>query len=371
MIIEMMSGGPPPKETGNAFLTSEELRNGGFQKVEAAHKVIKKVSDSIKNDIFGQDEACDQLALAIVRSRAGFSDPRKPKSIIMFLGPTGVGKTETAKALSKQIYGDSWEERFTRIDCSQLSSPQSITKLSGSDPAYIGYGDQNTFFDSRKLDDGMVIDFDEIEKAHPSVWRWLLPVMDEGQASAITPVENSSLIVPRGELTTLNFRNSWLVFTSNIGAKQMHEAVNGNSVGFAPSGGSSEVEAIGLRELRKQFRGMPEFLDRFRNFVVFKNLDMSSYGKIFDKYLEYINRNSKSGSLDVTVELREHLIKMAVGLGEQGARKIGRVIDSELISKASEVLVSGALNGQGLLIGDIEDGQIIFWTLARATDIPH
>ncbi|MCL4354723.1 AAA family ATPase [Patescibacteria group bacterium] len=357
-------GGPEsrPGKTSVLALTSDEIRNAGFRKVESNERVIEEIASEIKDYIFGQDLACEQLALAIVRAKAGFANPNKPKSTIAFLGPTGVGKTETAKALSKQVYGNDWQSRFLRIDCSQLALPQSITKLSGSDPSYIGYGDKNMLFDAEKLDKGMVIDFDEIEKADPSIWRWLLPVMDEGQATTVLPIKSDNPLLPRGEIGTLNFRNSWLVFTSNVGAKEIYDATNGIPFGFSPENTTQEVTTIGKKELRKKFGSMPEFIDRFGDIVVFNELRMDSYVRIFDKYLEHLNETQKRVILTVTKELREFLIEKAVGSGEQGARKIGRIIDGDLTSRASEIIVSGVLRGNAILVGDIEDGEIIFWT---------
>lgn len=345
-------------------LNSHDVQsNSEFFKIEPDYKAISDISQTLGQDVFGQEKACDQLARAVTRSMAGFSDPRRPEGTFMFLGPTGVGKTEMSKSLSKYLYGDKWEERFLRIDCTQLQESHSVGRLKGAEPSYIGYGDDNILITPDFLKKGGVIVFDEIEKANPAVWKWLLPVMEEGQQKALIPSSGNAKW--SAELETLDFAGTYLVFTANVGAEQLHKARMGDSgIGFRTQTQKPDIEGIGKSELRKAFQGMPEFLGRIDSTVVFNELEREDYQRIFYKFLGEINEDQRYGQnyLAVTSELRNYIIDHAVGKGEYGAREIRHSINQYLLDKASEIKFSGVLREGQPLVGDVEDDKVIFWT---------
>jgi ATP-dependent protease Clp ATPase subunit len=353
-------------------LSSQDIRQQpDFHKVEPDYRTIDEISNSLQGTIFGQEKACNQLARAVTRSMAGFSDPRRPEGTFMFLGPTGVGKTEMGKALAKYLYGDKWEKRFLRVDCTQLQESHSVGRLKGSEPSYVGYGDNNILITPDFLNRGGIVLFDEIEKAHPVIWRWLLPVMEEGQQKALVPKGDGGRY--SSELAELNFANTYLIMTANVGADKLHKAKLGQGLGFHIQNQSADLESIGMTELRKAFEGMPEFLGRLDSTVVFQDLERPQYERIFNKFIDEINADQRGGQnyLAVTHELRDYVLDHAA-TGQYGAREIRHAINQHILDKAAEIKFSGVLKSGQPLIGDWEDSTVIFWTsdLHEATPPP-
>ncbi len=341
-------------------LSHQDIVSSGFHRIEPDYRVIENISSSLQQDVFGQERACDQLARAITRSHSGFSDPRRPEGIFMFLGPTGVGKTEMAKALTRYLYPKDSDKRLLRIDCTQLQESHSVGRLKGSEPSYVGYGDNNILITPEFLQRGGVILLDEVEKADQAIWKWLLPVFEEGQQKALVPKEGE-----RGaELTTLDFSNTYIVLTSNVGAEALHNARLGKTIGFHTNVEKPDMEKIGLAELKKSFAQMPEFLGRLDSTVVFNELQPQDYDRIFMKFMREINEDQRYGQnfLAATSELRAFILGKAVGAGEYGAREIRHAINQWLVDKASEIKFSGVLKDGQVLIGDVEDDNVIFWT---------
>ena len=351
-------------------LTSKDVQNTvGFKKVEADSHAIEGLQMDLEQTVYGQSEAMNQLARAVTRSFAGYSDPNRPEGVFMFLGPTGTGKTEAGKALARTLYGNKWENKFLRIDCTQLQEPHSVGRLKGSEPSYVGYGDNNILITPEFLHKGGVIVFDEVEKAHPTIWRWLLPVMEEGQQKALVPTGGAG----RGyssELATLNFADTYLIFTANIGAEKLHKAKQGDmGIGFHHSTSRPDLRQIGMSELKKEFAQMPEFLGRLDSTVVFNELSHDSYVKIFNKFMDEINNDQKRGSnyLAATEEVREFVLSKAE-TGEYGAREIRHKLNQHLLDTASEIKFSGVLKeGEPLIAYDVEDEKVQFATL----DLPN
>lgn len=303
-----------------------------------------------------------QLAGAVARSMAGFSDPNRPEMTAMFLGPTGVGKTLSAKALAQHLYRKDWQDHFLRIDCTQLQESHSVGRLKGSEPSYVGYGDNNILITPDFLQKGGVIVFDEIEKAHPNIIRWLLPVMEEGQQKALIPKRGGTSY--SSELTTLDFSKTYIIMTANVGAEALHKARTGNQgIGFHSESSKPDMEKIGTSELKKAFKDMPEFLGRIDSTVVFKDLGRPELERVFNKFLDEINQDQRRGMnfLAVTSELRDFVLDHAE-TGEYGAREIRHKIDTYILDKASEIKVSGVLPEMAPLIGDLEGNEVIFWT---------
>ena len=344
-------------------LDSKTIREAeGFTRINPDYKIIEDISSELQSTVFGQEQAMNSLARAVTRSMAGFSDPRRPELTAMFLGPTGVGKTEAGKALAKFLYPKNWEERFLRIDCTQLIEGHSVGRLKGTEPGYVGYGDNNILITPEFLNRGGVIVFDEIEKAHPNIIRWLLPVLEEGEQKALVPISGN-----RGwssELATLNFSKTHIIMTANVGAEALHKARAGQQgIGFHAENQKPDMEKIGTSELRKHFKDIPEFLGRIDSTVVFQDLERPQYEKIFNKFMDEINLDQRYGHnfLAVTSELRNFVLDHAE-TGEYGAREIRHKINQYVLDKASEIKFSGSLPDGAPLIGDIEDNEVIFWT---------
>jgi ATP-dependent protease Clp ATPase subunit len=343
-------------------LTSADIRKlPDFHQVTPDYRAIEDISNNLQSTVFGQEQACNQLARAVTRSMAGMSDPKRPEMTAMFLGPTGVGKTEMAKGLAKYLYGNEWEQNFLRIDCTQLQESHSVGRLKGAEPNYVGYGDNNMLITPEFLSGGGVILLDEIEKAHPAIWKWFLPVMEEGEQKALVPSKDKQKW--SSELTTLDFSSTYLIMTANVGAEALHKARTGSQMGFHGAASSPDMEKIGQSELKKHFQGMPEFLGRIDSTVVFNDLERPSYELIFNKFIDEINVDQRYGAnfLAVTHELRDYVLDHAQ-TGEFGAREIRHKINTYVLDKASEIKYSGVLKSGQPLIGDLEDDKVVFWT---------
>jgi ATP-dependent Clp protease ATP-binding subunit ClpC len=291
--------------------------------------------------VIGQDEAVSVVAEAVRRSRVGLGDPDRPIGSFLFLGPTGVGKTELARALAEALFGD--EDRMIRLDMSEFQERHTVSRLVGSPPGYVGYEDAGQLTEAVRRRPYSVVLLDEIEKAHPDVFNTLLQVMDDGR-----------LTDSQGR--TVDFKNTVLIMTSNLGSELI--VGQGTTLGFA---GDASSAADGLRDrimrrLRESFR--PEFLNRIDEIVVFSQLDADQLGHITELLLEETRRrmSAQGIELDVTPEavgwLAEHGYQP-----DFGARPLRRLIQREIDNPMSRLLLEGGLHhGQRVRVSTQGDG---------------
>ena len=237
--------------------------------------------------VIGQDEAVSAVAKAIKRSRMGLKDPNKPIGSFLFLGPTGVGKTELSKALAENLFGS--EDSLIRIDMSEYMESHSVAKLIGSPPGYVGYDEAGQLTEKVRRKPYSVILFDEIEKAHPDVMNMLLQVLDDGR-----------LTDSQGR--TVNFKNTVIIMTSNVGAKLITDK---KTLGFIEEKESGEKEYQDIKkdvmgELKKEFK--PEFLNRIDEIIVFHKLEDDQIRKIVDIMLNNCSKTTKRTRIKLTVD---------------------------------------------------------------------
>ncbi|MFH0828919.1 MAG: ATP-dependent Clp protease ATP-binding subunit [Candidatus Kerfeldbacteria bacterium] len=283
--------------------------------------------------IVGQDDAIHAIADSIRRSRAGLSSPQKPIGSFIFLGPSGVGKTETAKEIARSIFGD--EDALIRIDMSEFGESFNVSKLIGAPAGYVGYREGNKFTDAVKHRPYSVVLFDEIEKAHPDVFNILLQILDDGHITDATG-------------KTVNFKNTIIIMTSNIGLPSFNRAA---AIGFdsedkkeemALAEKYNEVRTQQLRELERQFR--PEFLNRIDKTIVFRPLTLKAVEKIVDlQFKDICDRIRPQGiKLELSASARKIIAKKGFS-PDQGARAVRRVLQDEVESPLAEKLIVGAI----------------------------
>lgn len=286
--------------------------------------------------VVGQDEAVKAVARAIRRARSGLKDPNRPIGSFMFLGPTGVGKTELAKALAQAMFGS--EDALIRVDMSEFMEKYSTSRLIGSPPGYVGYEEGGQLTEKIRQKPYSVVLLDEVEKAHPDIFNLLLQVLDDGY---LTDAKGRKV----------DFRNTILIMTSNVGATQLREEKN---VGFNVVDVSKDFKAMQkriLEELKKAFR--PEFLNRIDETVVFKSLDKEELHEIVKIMSKSIIKRLKEQ--DVTVKITPSAIDVIAKVGfdpEYGARPIRRALQKEVEDRLSEALLSNQISlGDSVTIG--------------------
>lgn len=352
----------------------------GFRRVEISSNIVKDTASRLSKYVIGQDEAVNIVARAILRAKSQMTNPKQPLSAFMFLGRTGVGKTELAIALAKVQHGNKWDNYYKRIDCTSLKSSADITKISGSSPGYVGYGDPSLITaDFLKQEGGVVVVFDEFEKAHSNVQKLLLPILQEGVLTVFAPTakkssagSDSKEIAP----TVLDFSNAFIIFTSNIGAEALNKSYE-RRLGFQTTAPlEPNNRGIVLRELRKEFSNMPEFLGRIGegNVLVFNDLGPREHELIFDKFIRTINADQRGirTSITITPRLKKHLLKEAIGDGRYGARDIEHVIADSILTKVAEGRSSGVLTDGSALVLDLgEDGSVALWTKPPEVILPN
>lgn len=311
------------------------------------------VSEELSKTVIGQKTAMDAVARRVTLAESGMNDPDRPLSSMMFLGQTGVGKTETSHALSDYLFHDPNSDQLKIIDCQEFSEKHMILRLTGAPPSYVGYGDE-MLITEKFLSQRNIIVFDEVEKAHPNFHRLLLGILESGR-----------LKVKNGE--PLNFANSHIILTSNVGASELARARKGNtSMGFGNGNTeTADLDQIGKTALKKHFEGMPEFLGRLDEIVVFNDLEPEHYALIFQKFIDRKNgqlanrMQTQAPYFAVTVEARDHLLTKIDR--EYGARDIRGVIDDEIFFRASDLFMNLDLTGRPL-VADVEEGNIVFYT---------
>jgi len=292
-------------------------------------KMIKGMADELKKHIIGQDAAVDALAKVIKRSRTGVASHKKPSGSFMFLGPTGVGKTETVKSLAEYLFGDT--DAMIRIDMSEYMEKFTVSRLTGAPPGYVGHEDGGQLTEAVRRKPYSVVLFDEIEKAHPDVFNTLLQVLDEGR-----------LTDSGGR--TVDFTNTVIVMTSNVGARKVSDF--GTGIGFASESNiaqeKAKVESIIKKELKTKFS--PEFLNRLDDIIFFDQLNQEHVLKIVDIELDIFNERMAENnySFKFTKTAKEFLAKEGYD-SKFGARPIKRAIQKYVEDIVADAIIEGQL----------------------------
>ncbi|MGY1722965.1 ATP-dependent Clp protease ATP-binding subunit [Blastococcus sp. SYSU DS0533] len=294
--------------------------------------------------VIGQDRAVAVVAEAVRRSRAGLGDPDRPIGSFLFLGPTGVGKTELAKALAAALFGD--EDRMVRLDMSEFQERHTVSRLVGSPPGYVGYEDAGQLTEAVRRRPYSVVLLDEIEKAHPDVFNTLLQVLDDGR-----------LTDSQGR--TVDFTNTVLIMTSNLGSELI--VGRGTPLGFGSADGGSgdDLQERVMRRLRESFR--PEFLNRIDEVVVFERLEPDQLRRITDLLLEETRR--RTSAQGITLEVAPEAVEWLADHGHQpdfGARPLRRVIQRELDTPLSRLLLQGGVQRGDTVRVVVGDGGLDF-----------
>ena len=311
----------------------------GIDEDESAR--LRDLEAELKKRIVGQDEAVSAVARAIRRSRIGLKDPKRPVGSFLFLGPTGVGKTELCRALAQTVYGD--ENAMIRLDMSEYMEKHSVSRLIGSPPGYVGYEDGGQLTEKVRRKPWSVVLFDEIEKAHEDVWSILLQIMDDGH-----------LTDSAGR--RVDFRNTVVVMTSNVGAKAITDKKQRLGFGYEPQRSEEEMRRQVMDELKATFR--PEFLNRVDETIVFHRLGDSEMLSITRSMLAELGQ--RFDKLGVALTVPEDTAKWlaAAGYDENfGARPLRRALQQNIEDAAAELLLDGSIRAGDSLEAVIEDGK--------------
>ncbi|MFF6636672.1 ATP-dependent Clp protease ATP-binding subunit [Streptomyces althioticus] len=302
--------------------------------------------------VVGQEEAVRVVSDAVLRSRAGLSSPDRPIGSFLFLGPTGVGKTELARALAEALFGS--VDRMVRLDMSEYQERHTVSRLVGAPPGYVGHEEAGQLTEVVRRHPYSLLLLDEVEKAHPDVFNILLQVLDDGR-----------LTDSQGR--TVDFTNSVIVMTSNLGSEVITR--RGATLGFATGGAEADEEARReqiLRPLREHFR--PEFLNRIDEIVVFRQLTPEELRQITDLLLESTRRRLKGQ--DITADFTDAAVDWLAERGyepEYGARPLRRTIQREVDNHLSRLLLDGRVREGGRVTVDAQDGRLVFRTQETPT----
>ena len=321
---------------------------------EQESEKLLHLEDNLHKRIIGQDEAVSAVARAIRRARAGLSEPNKPIGSFIFVGPTGVGKTDLAKALAECMFGD--EKLMVRLDMSEYMEKHTVSKLIGAPPGYVGYDDNNGGQLTEKIrrKPYSVVLFDEIEKAHPDVFNILLQILDDGR-----------LTDSKGRV--INFKNTIIIMTSNVGTSQIKKMSN---FGFRSEEDDGYVD---MREnimdaLREQFK--PEFLNRLDDIIIFRKLTREEQGQICEKIIEGVAQKLKvkNVSLKITPAAMDKLLEEGYS-EEYGARPMKRVVQKRIEDRLSdEILAGNVLPGELVTVDINSEGAFAFRSENKATE---
>lgn len=294
------------------------------------------LADELHNRVVGQDEAVSLVSDSIIRSKAGIKDPTKPIGSFLFLGPTGVGKTELAKTLAASLFDN--EANMVRIDMSEYMEKHSVARLIGAPPGYVGYDEGGQLTEAVRRKPYSVVLFDEIEKAHPDVFNVLLQVLDDGR---ITDSKGK----------TVDFKNTILIMTSNIGSEYLLEGIDADG----EIKGECQEKVMGT--LRQYFR--PEFLNRLDEIIMFKPLDKTAIGGIVDLLLADLNQRiaDKELKLSLTDKAKDHIIQKGYD-PVYGARPLKRYLQKNVETLVAKSILAGTLSTGDTIVLDIKDGTL-------------
>ena len=304
---------------------------------EGEREKILGLEDQLHERVVGQDEGVKMVTEAILRSKAGIKDHTKPIGSFLFLGPTGVGKTELAKTLAQSLFDD--ENNMVRIDMSEYMEKHSVSRLIGAPPGYVGYDEGGQLTEAVRRKPYSVVLFDEIEKAHPDVFNVLLQVLDDGR-------------ITDSQGRTVDFKNTILIMTSNIGASYLLDGINEEGEI------SQEAEDMVMGDLRNHFR--PEFLNRLDEIILFKPLTKSNIGKIVDLLVKELSKRLESQEL--ALELTDNAKMMVIDNGYDpvyGARPLKRYLQKYVETLAAKCILSGQVGAGDTIVLDVAQDQFV------------
>jgi len=308
---------------------------------------LLEMENELEKAIVGQEEAVQAIAKAVRRARAGLKDPRRPIGSFVFLGPTGVGKTELTKALARFLFGS--EEALIQLDMSEFMERHSVSRLVGAPPGYVGYEESGQLTEALRRRPYSIVVFDEVEKAHPEAHNMLLQIMEEGHLSDA-----------RGR--KVDFRNAIIVMTTNVGAEMIKRQT---SLGFSLKRDEVVEERLAYEDMRKKlmealrrvFR--PEFINRLDGVIVFRSLSKDDIKKIVELELEKVSKRLVDHL--VTLQSDPAALELLAELGydpEMGARPLRRVIQQKVEDPLSDALLSGRFKDGDTILVDVKDGEL-------------
>lgn len=316
------------------------------QLTEEESERLLHLEETLHQRLVGQEEAVSAVSRAIRRGRVGLKDPKRPVGSFIFLGPTGVGKTELTKALAEAMFGD--ENAMIRLDMSEYMEKHTVSRLVGSPPGYVGYDEGGQLTEAVRRKPYSVVLFDEIEKAHPDVFNILLQILEDGR---LTDAQGRKV----------DFKNTVIIMTSNVGARLITEKKG--SLGFASEDNqkldSEKVKALVLGELKSTFR--PEFLNRVDDIIVFHKLTDEDIREIAGRMLKTLQK--RLGEIGVSAEFTETAVAEIAKEGFDpiyGARPLRRAIQTKLEDRLSELMLEGKVHAGNQVVCDFENGEFIF-----------
>ena len=305
-----------------------------------------KLEETLHKRVIGQDEAVSSIARAIRRGRVGLKDPDRPIGSFLFLGPTGVGKTELSKALADAMFGS--EEALIRVDMSEFMEKHTVSKLIGSPPGYVGYDEGGQLSEKVRRNPYSVVLFDEVEKAHPDVFNVLLQVLDDGHITDSTG-------------RVVDFKNTVIIMTSNAGA---HNIVQPKTLGFASVTDEKErhenMKTKVMDEVKRLFK--PEFINRIDEIIVFHALNKEQIGSIVDIMIAKVNKRIME-QMKISIELNDEAKKYIVDKGydeKYGARPLRRTIQNDIEDALAEKILEGTVKQGNRVLVSVKDGKLHF-----------
>jgi ATP-dependent Clp protease ATP-binding subunit ClpC len=318
------------------------------QMLESERQNLRTLENDLRKRVIGQDEAINAVARAIRRSRAGLKDPKRPIGSFLFLGPTGVGKTELAKALAAELFGG--EDTLIRLDMSEYMEPHTVSRLFGSPPGYVGYDEGGQLTEQVRRRPYSVILLDEVEKAHPEVFNSLLQIMEDGRLTD-------------GQGRTVDFKNTVVIMTSNAGSSELKRAMG---IGFfAKKGEESErnaqheaMRSKAMEGLKRIFR--PEFVNRIDQIVVFHSLGKTELYQIVDLMLSQVRGRLQEQKMNLVVssEARDFLLKEGFD-EEYGARPLRRAIQTHVDDTLADALLAGEISSSQTVLLTVQDDKLV------------
>ncbi len=293
------------------------------------------LEDELHKRVVGQEEGVTKVTEAIIRSKAGIKDPSKPIGSFMFLGPTGVGKTELAKALAQSLFDD--ESNIVRLDMSEYMEKYSVSRLIGAPPGYVGYDEGGQLTEAVRRKPYSVVLFDEVEKAHPDVFNVLLQVLDDGR-------------ITDSQGRTVDFKNTIIIMTSNIGSLHLLEGIGEDGTI------TSEAENMVMNDLKAHFR--PEFLNRLDEVILFKPLTKDNIGNIINLLVNDVNKRlaNKELAIELTDNAKEYIVEHGFD-PSYGARPLKRFVQKTVETLAAKLILSGDIS-TGIILIDVIDNQL-------------